>query len=396
MAFSIAYFFLIFEVVLVFFYPIGCLFPSIFHIFVFVIFFCCASTKKGFLIEVLKHNSLGIAIFLVVITRCLLANRIYLNDFYSPIHAAISQFNILSCSIYFEFLNKINQKRKDLVFKIAIISICITILFSVYYILFSDSNAVRNSKVDEYWGVADFNFVYMISIFSGPIFFIALKASKRSDKVLCFGLTTLFFFFLLFCNLVTSLVIFGLSVFLAVMLYFRSKVLIFFVCICGGIFVNFRKQIASFLSAIIKILPVTSSYTLTKLNVIVNIISGENGNLDTLSTRGVLSSYGINTLKENPLFGIDFKYHTLGTIGGHSQWTDDLARYGILGIVIIFVNYFFIIKHVIFSSRNNPLTRPCILGSIFSLFILGFLNPCLCNTILMLILVIIPSISIRE
>lgn len=103
----------------------------------------------------------------------------------------------------------------------------------------------------------------------------------------------------------------------------------------------------------------------------------------------MLADQSLQSFSENPIFGINFKNHVEGEIGCHCQWADDLGRFGILGNIFIVYNYVRIVKYTIRNS--GTFVKRNIISAWICFFILGFLNPNLSGTILMAILVIIPT-----
>ena len=74
------------------------------------------------------------------------------------------------------------------------------------------------------------------------------------------------------------------------------------------------------------------------------------------------------------------------------QWADDLARFGILGNLIIILNYAIIAIYTINTSKNM-LEKNSMIATWIIFTILGFLNPLLSGPILMMIFVVIPILN---
>lgn len=125
---------------------------------------------------------------------------------------------------------------------------------------------------------------------------------------------------------------------------------------------------------------------------IANILSGDMTHIDTLSRRFMLANWSLVSFKNNPIFGINWKNHTYGKIGCHMQWADDLGRYGIIGNIFIIINYFMLAKYTI-NNTDKCFVKNSLVTVWIMFFILGFLNPCLSATNLMMMFVVIPSIE---
>lgn len=123
--------------------------------------------------------------------------------------------------------------------------------------------------------------------------------------------------------------------------------------------------------------------TIFKNNHIMHMRLNEIYTLMRLGDAGVDLNIRLNYMKtsfhtflDNWLFGVPFqKYNTFNTgiiVGDHSEWCDDLARYGLLGIIIWM---FFIANGFKCIYRKFRLNKTMIMSYSFFIFLYGFANP---------------------
>ena len=94
-----------------------------------------------------------------------------------------------------------------------------------------------------------------------------------------------------------------------------------------------------------------------------------NGRFDLMNT-------SFATFKEHWLIGVPFSdYNTVNTgiiVGDHSEWVDDLARYGIIGSILFAV---FIIKGINTICKEFKLNKTMIISYAVLISLYGFANP---------------------
>lgn len=364
---------------------IGDIVPSYCQIIVFFLFLISLfkdvkTLRKGFEISVVS-----IIIFIVVLIRCIMADKIDIS-YYSPMQAAIARYQFMVFPFIYCYILKLDKNKKKILFNLSITCILITVFISFYYMLLVDPQAVRNTQGVSYFGVGDFQLMYAIAVFMGPLLIFIINSPKKKFYIfnfICYSAC------LLLCNLVTTWVIAAVSISLSMFIMCKSKKkytiaisLLLLLLATKNLVVKFCIDIAN--SGIFY------WSTSNKIMAIANVLSGNFTNIDTLSRRSMLINQSLTSFKENPLFGLDFREHVAGNVGCHSQWADDLARYGIIGNFFIFLNYFYVVYYTLINSKHKFVKDALKVAWITSL-VLGFLNPCLSGTILMIIFVVIPS-----
>lgn len=379
-------------IMLQYLYPVADLLPSLTQIGVFIFWIICIRSSK-LIGKAIKLNIISIFILLVTFIRCLAADQLNMN-YYSSFQVVIARYQFVVYSIIYIYIMSLNKKDKKIIFNWIVFCITITVIFSLYYVLCVDPQAIRNTQRDYLWGVGDFQLMYAIAIIFGPLLFLIIDKLKNNKK--CFGLLCSFILMgicLLLCNLVTSVVIAIFSVFITYCITRKNKVIYLII----GFFSMVAVFLKSFFSNLLMKLAEKNLFywsTNNKIIAIANVLKGDMTNIDTLSRRMMLINQSLKSFQDNPFFGINFKEHVEGKIGCHSQWADDLGRYGIFGNIIIWYNYIKIAKMTI-RYKNDKIMKNNMMSVWISFFILGFLNPCLSGTILMAMFVWIPTFDIN-
>ena len=376
-------------VVLQFMNPVGDLFPSYIQMVVFVLWLLFVCSDKKLFGKFVNISLVSAAILLFTFMRCVMAGKLDMS-YFSPMQAAIGRYQFLVYPTMFVYIIQLEAEKKHKIFNLAIFSIIITVIVSLYYVLMVYPQAIRNTQGVSYFGVGDFQLMYAMAIFGGPYLSYIRKKWTNRDKVLLHIISfSLMCLCIVLCNLVTAVVILALSI--ALSYYFYTKKIqfkLFLIIIAGG-FVSLKKVWADLLRNIAEKNLFYWS-TNNKIIAVANLISGEHLGLDTLSARVRLTKISWNSFKEHFLFGIDFRNHRSGVVGCHAQWVDDLARFGIFGNIIIWCNYIHVARYTLKSSDSFEMRSSLIVAWI-TFFILGFLNPCLSGTIFMIMFIVIPS-----
>lgn len=357
---------------------------GLYVLFFLTVIFCV----KGYIINFIKDLWILFIILAVIITRSILANR-WSFGFWEPMSMVISLINmIIAYSIYlYVRLRPLNIQKK--IVKLALISLFISMLLSIYYIVFVDMLAVRNA-VGIYFGVGDFNLVYSV-IFVSIICVSVIKYRRRSNKKLSLCIVGLYIIALLLtvkAGFMTALLLFIIA---SLVTYFKPKNNLLFVIgsIVGILILIFTKEYIGELFILLSKNNLFSWVINNKIQAIGNLLLGYNSNLDTISRRSMLISFSMKSFRLYPLFGLDYKDYGSYTIGGHAQWFDDLGRFGFVGFLIWVYFYLFTYKKVIRETKDQ-ISKLAVKSSWIIYIILGFWNPNTMSTVTMILFAIVP------
>lgn len=376
-------------VILQYMNPIADFFPSYAQMVVFALWLVSIAPNRILFSKCIRVSLISIAVLFVVLMRCIIAGQTDLG-YFSPMQAVIARYQFVVYPTMFTYIINLDERKKKRLFYLSIISIVITVIVSLYYIFRVDPQAIRNTQGVSYFGVGDFQLMYAMALFSGPYLAFIRRKRERKDKtwfhIASFSLMILC---IVLSNLVTSVVILALSIALSYFFSLKKSIPKIILAIVACVVVAMR----SFWARLLRNIASRDIFywsTNNKILAIANLISGEHSGLDTLTSRTMLTKISWNSFLSHPLFGIDFKDHRSGVIGCHAQWVDDLARYGIIGNIIIIISYIRIVKYTLRCSNSFEMRSSMIIAWV-TFFVLGFLNPCLSGTILMAIFIVIPS-----
>ena len=137
---------------------------------------------------------------------------------------------------------------------------------------------------------------------------------------------------------------------------------------------------------------INTDYVSNRLYDISNYLSGSINSTNDLGIRIFLYKLSLETFINNPL-GIGPYYYSDGVgIGNHSQILDDLARYGIFGLmyyILFFSSYFIYIRRIYLSQKLNINFSNSLLIFLF----ISLLNPTFSSqTISVILFFILPSL----
>lgn len=370
--------------------PVADLLPNYYQIIIALLLIICIVKNKKISRSIIQKPMLSFIIFLMTLLMCIYSDRLDL-DYFSPMQSCIERYQIFINALLFTYIMTLSNKERLNIFILSIACIVTTVIVSLYYILMIDPQAVRNTQGVSYYGVGDFQLMYAMAILSGPYLMYIKDCYTKKQKffyhILCFALMMIC---LLLCNLVTSVVVSVVSIVISRYYFCNNKITkkIFFYSLIALLSL---KNLIAYLLKLVAEKGIFYWSTNNKILAVSNLILGNNENLDTLSARADLTMISLNTFRNNLLFGVDFKEHVSGIVGGHAQWVDDLARFGFIGNIAIIWNYLYFANYSISALKKEKLKK-AVKSAWCVLFILGFLNPCMSGTILMIILVVIPCI----
>ncbi len=124
-------------------------------------------------------------------------------------------------------------------------------------------------------------------------------------------------------------------------------------------------------------------------NIILYLQSGGDGNLGEVCVRFTYMKNSLRSFLSSPLIGVGGYYGIPFIIGGHSQFIDDLGRYGLFGTVplILFMNFYR--KKILSYTEDFSLRCACNMSFLFY-FIIGILNPIYSYGISMTMFFVVP------
>lgn len=265
----------------------------------------------------------------------------------------------------------------------------LSIIISTIILNIHGKNLYRiKSSIGGIW-LAPQNFI-IISIFMG-MFLTYCILNNRHHRLKRFISLILNLFYLISASYTTQLLFFIFGIILVVFFTYIKKfsyqvIVISVIITLSFIFKNYLSMILNFINETF-FSNNTSIYS--RINEIIYLISANDMSGSDFSARSNLILISFNTFKNNPIFGVKFdNYNSLSglTIGSHSQWTDDIARFGIIGSLL----WIFLLINCIKSILSCAPTWTSLKKAMLTIFIIyGYFNPIISGSFLMLIFIFI-------
>lgn len=358
----------------------------------FLWFFLANVLHKHFLVIVISNSKWFLLWFLVLLIWLVTENNSRLSNM---IVNFIYMLFLYIIYLYYLFLD--NEKGKKVLVWTILLSFALTALITIFAIkdnpLLSKLISTADSGIQRS-GVGSFHFIYAIAIICSCILSY-FKEISLSKKILLSFIVCLYIYTVFSAGFVIAILLFIATLFLVLVPINKYYIILIFLFISSTIILN-KETISLWIYNFADFF--NNDIISGRLKDISYFILGQN--LDEFSSvgnrwQGLILSF--NTFIKNPFTGVGAFYdldHISRGVGGHSQWLDDLARYGILGVLPFWLFLFSVYKQsmMFYNTFNLKVNR------IFWLYILmlGFINPIFGNqlNITMFILIpFLPSIS---
>lgn len=309
--------------------------------------------------------------------------------FWDPINFVMNYISLFQVFVLYDIFLSLKKKNKKVILNLVLVSVLITNFISIYYNL-GDAYAIRY-RPSHYIFIMTFSQYYSLPMLISTI----LTKTFYEKKINLLTLLTLIssIVVLVIGNLVTGLVLGGLSSFL-VLLFWLSKssrfkqVITLISTILMALFL--RTPIANLIRKI-STLDFLSTLASSKLLVAALVLEGGERS-STLITRQEYSQAAMNSFKANPLFGIPYNEYRFGTVSNHADWYDILAVNGIIGLgflIIVLIDF----SIIIFNNLKSETEKTSFFISLVIFIILGFLNPSFTVEILLMTFIVSSNIS---
>lgn len=340
-------------------------------------------------ILVFSFNTEGINSIKLIFTYCINLMPIVMFDFYfRGIHPKARKWIINSLFLIFNlliiYLSIINLYYLDK-----------NPMIARYLTSYNPSTAIGEFGRDLPKAIGGgFNFVYGL-IFIPPICIYILCNLKRNKKIkLVCSISCVFILYVIYrMNFATAFLLSVCFCIYTIISRFVKPIHIFFIIILGGIIIYMLfPYLDVFFNSLANIFPEKTILN-ERLNQIAEIFIGSN-NESSIRYRLLNIEKSINTFYNHILIG---KSYTVGFdfrgeaefIGQHNEWLDILARYGVIGGGSLVSFIVLSLKDLRYTFKRTPFAR-LVNITIIILIILGFLNPILGTTVLLIVYIYVP------
>lgn len=262
---------------------------------------------------------------------------------------------------------------------------------NVSRLITSASTSPEVIKYLESRNVAGFDFIYG-TILLIPILLMGLKQSFKVNLFLPFLIIVISAILVIaLSNFTTAYLFLIIALVLTLFISYKNIYLVFITV--GAIMGILSPILLTILIGILEyIRDITPSLmTQNKLSSIVGILEG-NSDIESASIRTLLMEISMKSFLSNPILGSGAYYHDHNIIGNHSQFIDDLGRYGLFGSLPIFIFMFYSLMNI---RRRLPSTkvRNSFMFCSLLFLVLGFLNPIQSYGIIFAVFLVLPLLS---
>lgn len=322
--------------------------------------------------------------------------------FNAPIKHTLKFVHVLYAFTAFIFIRYIAKEGERRFFVICMLFVTALSCFRSLSLVLSSGNAYAIRYASRYGYESDvvgFNQIYAIPFYVVIVFYLLQNIEKKKlvHTVLLLGVLASYLYFTAIALFTTALIL----TIIGILLFYLFKALrgnrsVFLI---GGIavFILLFLVIAVFPTQTMDIiLNATQDFNYVIRNrllyvaeSILNVSAGISYNHER---REELASYSLQTFKNHPLFGVGYSGYGYGVIGCHQEWYDMLGVFGLIGSVVVFavlIGLFVKIYRDLDSRNEKDLF--IILSGMFVL--LGFLNPCLSDPLLIALFVVVPNLK---
>lgn len=348
--------------------------------------------KSSFFINCVRGNIIFFIFYFILFLRVILVDNKELSSEYFSSRFLLGQFAlpfILFCSYIYCKEKSIGFKRK--LTKILLTAYTISSAITLYY-LSKDKYVLRDGFPDQYFAIANHDFVYTSIMIAGLIL-CHLVTSKKFNLwyIIAFVIISLL---PLTANYTTALILYFAFIgyiFLTLVAKKNSYIVAILLMCIVFFLVVFNDQIANgiYFFAINSGLADVVQVRLVEISDL--MLNDLNQNSD-LGVRNQLQAKSLNTFLENPLLGVNYDNYNSSTIGKHAQWTDNLAQFGVVGNILL-VSYFMYIYRYTKKFTTSVIERYYINLSWFFFIVFGILNPNMRFTFFLTMLILAPFMS---
>ena len=325
--------------------------------------------------------------------------------YFAPVYHLLKYFRFFMIPILQEVFTRFSDKRKKIFFVETIICGVLTSVISLYYVFAFDPLAIRyrglahsGQKETVYKGIIRFSQVFSLSLFTLILFIILMqmqtikkKKDKKNTKFIVVSSIAVISVMIVKGQLMTPLIVLCIA---SLIYYFLSqyrkisKFIFNILLVCIGLLIY--KPILSRIYMIVR--NNRENFIAMRLEAIISKLLGINAQSSSLDNRMKKISISMSSFKYKPLFGIGYENFNGRTVGCHQDYWDILAVSGIFGfLLLMFVLIFICVKTTI--KCKTDVEKRLFIAEFTAFIILGFLDPCLDITIILVVFVLAPNCS---
>ncbi|WP_029201175.1 O-antigen ligase family protein [Oribacterium sp. NK2B42] len=339
---------------------------------------------------------------LFALVLLLFSGQISVRGFNAPIKHALKFVHMLYSFTAFIFIRYIAKESERRLYVISILFVTALSCFRSISLVISSGNvyAIRYAfKYGYETEVAGFNQIYAIPFYVVIVLFLLIyrENKKNIQTIFLFGVLAVYLYFIARTLLATALIMTMIGI---LFVYFfkalRDDKSVFLISVLFLGIIMFL-VISLFPNHVMNLLidwTENLNYVLKDrlLYVAGRILNVSSGRSYSYNRREELASYSLETFKNHPLLGVGYSEYGYGIIGCHQEWYDMLGVFGIIGSIIVFAIIIGLFVEV-YRDMNSRAEKDLffIISAMF--FLLGFLNPCLFDPLLIAIFAVVPNLK---
>lgn len=328
--------------------------------------------KPNFLVVIVKNSYFYIFFIIIIIIRVVSVTSIVPYSFFSP-HRLMSQFSLML--VYYIFglwhQNYSNDSLNKGLLKSFFVAFFISTLISLYYLI-GNQYAIRQSFNYSYFAIGDFNLVYTAVCIVSMLIFLMFEKQINSKGVilLIFGSVLI-----LRASYMTAIMLLIFLIGISIFVKYRKKphaftflLIVFLALLLFGLDIG-----ANIIYAIASVDLFSTAINLRLYDIYYTLSGSGLTEASSILARFELSSVSWNSFLENLFIGIPYSQYGQNTVGSHTQWIDNLARFGILGNFVLYAHLiYWYLQGLKVSQERISKGAHIIAWSVF--FLLGMVN----------------------
>ena len=296
-------------------------------------------------------------------------------------HSAFGVINtgmkLIAFTIFLQVLFQVAGENKEKVIKLFVWLYHISVAISIVLLFVLGRNTYRDDVAAG--GILLAPQIYItISVFviMALVYILIHTGEKKAIRFILIGLN---FIYIFMSNYTTQLifVVIGILVVITVGSKMKKSNKVILIGIVGLLIVIGIPMLPNIIDTINKTIFATNETVNTRLNEIVLLLRRESIRGSDLMGRFDRITLSWNTFMTGPILGIPFsRYNTVSTgivVGGHSEWPDDLARFGIVGGFIFGLFVIRLLKKCL--DYDHEENKPFKKAVIVIVLLYGFSNP---------------------
>lgn len=336
-----------------------------------------AYANKWYAGQFLQSNLLflGLNIFCVFLIQHLTKTPSYTSVAAGYINQLLVLFLLWGFYLYMQRLDILQQRR---LIGMYLLAIAVSAAYTFYVASVSDDLIIRNTAFGQYdprfrLAYGSFDFIYGLVVIYSALLIVLSQGWKRIRSLTRLALVLLLL--LIASTVIISKYSTAFVLILVFTILFVPKKTGFkvFWAILLIVFVFWAPQ---FLTRFIESIPFMPEITSSRINDLILSVSGR-GSSAYITEEGQRLDrvfWSLKAFADNPLFGL-FGENGTRPLGYHTEWIDQLARYGIVTAIFNMGFWYATFKRMEITAKQSSITHKCVVSTFIIYFILGFLNP---------------------